>query len=216
MLTERATRRAALCMWAIQRASNCTSGGIDKRILAHSERASSYLRSDSTKDGTIPNVPPQSEVSLMSATESISPPNRGWNIALWIAQVMLFIMFMGPGIMKTFMDPAALSAMGLLWPSQVPIGLVRFIGIMELAGSLGIILPAATRVYPVLTPLAALGFVTIQILAIGFHTVRGEIATAWPFNAVYLPVALFVLWGRTRKVPITSRPETASNLAANG
>jgi len=52
--------------------------------------------------------------------------------------------------------------------------LVRFIGVSELAGALGLILPAATRIRPGLTPLAALGLSTIMALAMLFHLVRGE------------------------------------------
>ncbi len=62
-----------------------------------------------------------------------------------------------------------------------------------------------TRIRPGLTPLAALGFVTIQILAIGFHVVRGEIASSAPLNALLLGLSLFVLWGRTKKAPISPR-----------
>jgi hypothetical protein len=82
---------------------------------------------------------------------------------------------------------------------------IRFIGLCELAGAIGIILPAATRILPFLTPLAALGFVTIQVLAIGFHAIRGETAMSWPINALLLGLSLFVLWGRTRKLPIQPR-----------
>lgn len=67
------------------------------------------------------------------------------------------------------------------------------------------ILPAATRIAPFLTPLAALGFVIIQVLAISFHGIRGETGQTLPLNIVYLALSLFVLWGRTRKAPIPSR-----------
>jgi len=52
--------------------------------------------------------------------------------------------------------------------------LVRFVGFAELAGAIGVILPAATRILPWLTPLATLGFATIQVLAMGLHVMCGE------------------------------------------
>ena len=59
---------------------------------------------------------------------------------------------------------------------MTPEWLVRFIGVVEFLGALGMILPALTRILPWLTPLAALGFAVIQVLAIGTHAALGEIA----------------------------------------
>jgi hypothetical protein len=73
-------------------------------------------------------------------------------------------------------------------------GLTTFIGISELAGGLGLILPQATHTAPVLTPLAALGLAIIMILAIGFHLRRKEPATA---AVVLLILSVFVTIGRT-------------------
>jgi hypothetical protein len=136
---------------------------------------------------------------------SARPSSRPWHIGLWAAQIVLFVLFGMPGIMKTFMDPTALASMGIAWAADVPVWFLRFIGLCELAGALGMILPAATRILPFLTPLAALGFVVIQVLAIGFHAFRGETGQTLPMNVVFLALSLFVLWGRTRKAPIASR-----------
>lgn len=56
-----------------------------------------------------------------------------------------------------------------------------------------------------MTPLAALGFVLVQLLAIPFHAVRGELAMALPINLVLLGLSLFVLWGRGKKAPVAPR-----------
>ena len=72
------------------------------------------------------------------------------------------------------------------------------------ANPLTSVLPALTRIQPWLTPLAALGFVAIQVLAIGFHITRGEVH-GLPMNVVLLALAAFVVWGRTRKAPIEGR-----------
>ena len=83
----------------------------------------------------------------------------------------------------------------------MPLPLVRFIGVSELAGAIGLILPAATKIKPTLTPLAALGLLTIMILAMAFHLSRGE-AQALPINMALGGLAAFVAWGRTKKAPI--------------
>ena len=68
-------------------------------------------------------------------------------------------------------------------------------------GAIGLILPAATKIKPSLTPLAALGLLTIMILAMAFHLSRGEVQ-ATPVNIVLGGLAAFVAWGRTKRAPI--------------
>jgi hypothetical protein len=56
----------------------------------------------------------------------------------------------------------------------MPVPLIRIIGICELLGAMGILLPAATRIRPKLTPAAATGLTTVMALAITFHLYRGD------------------------------------------
>jgi len=127
-----------------------------------------------------------------------------WTIALWVAQILLALFFGGVGIMKLTQPIEALGAM-MTWVNVSPVWLVRFIGFAELAGALGMILPAVTRILPFLTPLAALGFVIIQVLAIGVHASLGETGMTLPLNIVLLALSLFVAWGRWKKAPIAPR-----------
>lgn len=127
-----------------------------------------------------------------------------WAISLWGAQIILAVLFGAAGVMKLFQPIEALGAM-MAWVNVTPQWLVRFIGFAELAGALGMILPSATRILPFLTPLAALGFVVIQVLAIGVHASLGETAGSLPINLVLLALSAFVAWGRWRKAPIGSR-----------
>ena len=127
-----------------------------------------------------------------------------WNIGLWIAQIVLAAVYVMAGFMKLSQPIDALVASGMTYAGDYPELLTRFIGTMEVLGAIGIILPAATRIMPKLTPLAALGFSVIQILAIGLHSTRGEFQVL-PVNLVLLALSLFVLWGRTRKAPIAPR-----------
>ena len=126
---------------------------------------------------------------------------RNLNIALWTAQILLALVFGAAGFMKVTMPLPDLAGM-LTWPGNFPSWLVRFIGTAELAGAIGILVPALTRIQPLLTPLAALGFAIIQILAVPVHISQGDIAMVGPVNAILLALALFVVWGRYRRLPI--------------
>jgi hypothetical protein len=77
-------------------------------------------------------------------------------------------------------------------------------GLVDLIGGIGLVLPALTRIRPGLTVLAAAGCAVLQMCAIAFHWSRGEAANT-PFNFFMLAVALFVCWGRWVKAPIYSR-----------
>ena len=116
-------------------------------------------------------------------------------ITLWVLQVALGVFFMLVGYSHA-LAPFDEVAQQATWMQHVPRALSQFIGYAELAGGLGLIAPAATRIAPWLTPLAALGLGTIMILAILFHIVRGE-ADIW-IQALLAGLALFVAWGRWR------------------
>jgi len=127
-----------------------------------------------------------------------------WNIGLWVVQIVLALVYGMAGFMKLSQPIDALVASGMSYAGDYPELLTRFIGTMEVLGAIGVILPAATRIAPWLTPLAALGFSIIQVLAMGLHISRGEFQVL-PVNLVLLALALFLLWGRTRKAPIAPR-----------
>lgn len=137
------------------------------------------------------------------APMSDAKPSRALHIGLWVVQVLLGLAFTMAGIMKATQPLEALGA-GMPWVSRVPGALVRFIGVSELLGGLGLILPSATRILPVLTPAAAGGLVVVMILAAGHHAMYGEWA-AIPINVVMGGLAAFVLWGRLRAAPIAPR-----------
>ena len=140
----------------------------------------------------------------MTDTMTSGARRNWWTIGLWVAQLLLALVFGAAGVMKLMTPVADLAAM-MNWVSVSPEALVRFIGFDELAGALGMILPALTRILPFLTPLAAAGFALIQVLAIGTHGALGETASTLPMNLVLLALALFVAWGRWKKSPIAPR-----------
>ncbi|WP_105385072.1 DoxX family protein [Neorhizobium alkalisoli] len=142
-------------------------------------------------------------MSHSSTLLSAPPAARSMQIGLWVAQVLIFVAFTVFGCMKLFMPIDQLAAMWV-WPGDVAPRFLRLMGLIDIAGGLGILLPALTRILPRLTVLAALGCVLLQIAAIIFHTSRGELS-ALPLNAILLPICLFILWGRGKKAPIAPR-----------
>jgi len=124
-------------------------------------------------------------------------------ITLWVLQVLLGCFFVMVGYSHALM-PFDQIAPQATWMNAVPRWLSLFIGFAEISGGLGLIIPAATRIAPWLTPLAALGLATIMILAIPFHVLRGEASVIW-MHTLIAALAVFVAWGRWRKAPIAGR-----------
>ena len=121
-------------------------------------------------------------------------------IASWIVQVLLALVFIASGSMKLFaFDQFAASAPALADQRA----LVTFIGIAELAGGIGLIVPALTRIFPVLTTWAAVGLATIMVLATGFHLSRGEVSHA-VVTVILLALAAFVIFARGFKAPVAA------------
>ena len=112
---------------------------------------------------------------------------------LWVASALLAAAYLMAGGMKATQPIAKLAAQ-MKWPAELP-RLTRFVGIAEVLGAIGLILPVLTGILAFLTPLAALGLVVVQVLAIGFHIMRKE-PQILPANLVLLALAAFVAWGR--------------------
>lgn len=123
--------------------------------------------------------------------------NKAMHISLWAVQGLLAAMFVMAGATKTFQPLEALIE-SLPWVADTSLGLVRFIGISELLGGLGLIFPSILRIKPSLTVIAALGIVAIMVLAAIFHASRGEFASITA-NALFASMALFIAWGRSKK-----------------
>lgn len=126
--------------------------------------------------------------------------NKAINISLWIAQGLLAAMFIMAGSMKAMQPIEALAEM-LPWATEVPSTLVRFIGISELLGGTGLLLPSIFRIKPSLTVWAAIGLAIVQVLAAGFHGSRGETEVIG-MNVMLIAIAAFIAWGRSKKAPI--------------
>lgn len=114
---------------------------------------------------------------------------------LWVAAIVAALFYLLAAGMKLFQPIDKLAAM-MKWPGDYPVPFVRGIGLVDGAAALGLILPLATGILTFLTPLAALGSVVLQVLAIGFHGRRGETKQTLGLNLVLLGLTAFVLWGR--------------------
>ncbi len=125
------------------------------------------------------------------------------HILLWIAQILLAITLIWAAFLKLFQPISELKTMWP-WTGEVSPSLVRFTGVIDLLGGLGVILPALFRFKPVLTAIAAFGIVFLMVSASVFHICRGE-ASQIGFNVVFGGIAAFVAYGRYRIVPIQSK-----------
>jgi putative oxidoreductase len=135
-------------------------------------------------------------------TQATTSKNNGLNIALWIVQILLFAAFIMSGFMKLSSPISQLSS-SMAWTTALPEILVRFIGLAEVLGAVGLLLPSISKIQPQLTPLAAASLSLVMLLAVIFHISRAEIAMMMPSLILGLLNA-FVAWGR-RQVPILAR-----------
>lgn len=125
------------------------------------------------------------------------------NIALWIAQIfvasMLFFAFYAK-----LLQPVEETAKTMPWVAEQP-ALATIAGIADLLGALGLILPAALRIQPKLTNLAAYGGGVLMVAGIVFHLMRGEVEVIG-LNIILIALLAFIVWGRTKKAPIAAKP----------
>jgi uncharacterized membrane protein YphA (DoxX/SURF4 family) len=117
------------------------------------------------------------------------------NIALWIIAGLLAVVFLASGAMKLTQPKRKLAASGFGWVEDFSAGTVKAIGTLEVLAALGLILPAALDIAPVLVPLAAVGLVFLMVGAIITHLRRHE-AKVLASPVVLLIIAAVIAWGR--------------------
>jgi hypothetical protein len=116
------------------------------------------------------------------------------NAFLWVLQIILAAGYAVAGLLKTT-QPIDKLAPRMPWTGDFSARTVRFVGGMEILGALGLILPAATGIATVLTPLAATGLAVTMVLAVGLHYRRNELNDAIPAVVLFI-LAAIVAWGR--------------------
>jgi putative oxidoreductase len=108
------------------------------------------------------------------------------NIALWVVQGLLAMVFLMSGSMKAF-TPLATMRKKMAWANDFPAAFVRLIGVAELLGAIGLIAPAVTGIQSWLTVAAAVGLVVVMVSASVFHTARRE------YQRIGIPLVLLGL-----------------------
>jgi DoxX-like family len=122
---------------------------------------------------------------------------RDMNVFVWIVQALLAVMFALQGVFLISPPEPMRLVFDALPFSR---GFMVAIGILDVLGAIGLILPWALKILPQLTPLAAAGLTMIMIGAIVTHLVRGEIVQAIPALVIAVLTA-FVVYTRTVLVP---------------
>jgi uncharacterized membrane protein YphA (DoxX/SURF4 family) len=137
--------------------------------------------------------------TLMGERSTSAKRGKGINVVLWVIQTLLALLFLFSGGVKLAMpiEPMAKQA-------GLPGTFLRFIGVMEVLGAIGLILPGMLRIRTFLTPLAAAGLVIIMIGAtVIVFRMMGAVQALTP--AVVGVLAAFVAYGRWGLAPLRDR-----------
>lgn len=116
------------------------------------------------------------------------------NIFLWVLQGLLAAVFIVPGTIKTFISKDGLVEKKAITADESAVP-YRFIGIMEILGVIGIILPWLLSIYPILTPLAAAGFAIVMVGAFVVHFSKKDYKIL-PALVIIFFIAVIVAWQR--------------------
>jgi uncharacterized membrane protein len=116
----------------------------------------------------------------------------------WVFSIVLALVFLLTGVNMAFRYEKVRDLFP--WVKDVPRALVRTIGIAEILGALGLILPVATGIYPWLTPVAAVALALLMFMAAMFHAQRREMAEA-ALNVLLLIMLAFIAYIRWPLMP---------------
>ena len=116
----------------------------------------------------------------------------------WVFSIVLAVVFLLTGVNRAFRYEKARDLFP--WVKDVPRALVQIIGIAEILGALGLIFPAATGIYPWLTPVAAVALALLMFMAAMFHAQRREKAEA-ALNVLLLIMLVFIAYIRWPLMP---------------
>jgi uncharacterized membrane protein YphA (DoxX/SURF4 family) len=124
------------------------------------------------------------------------------NVVLWVLAGVLAAAFLAAGVTK-LASPKEKLAASMAWVEDFSPGMVKVIGGLEVLAAIGLILPAALDVVPVLVPLAAVGLVALMAGAAITHARRKEFPMI-AINLVLVVLAVVVVWGRFGPYSFTS------------
>jgi len=117
------------------------------------------------------------------------------NIILWVLQSFMAAIFLFSGLNKSILSEQKLIAKGQTGVAGLPVPLIRFIGISEILGAIGIILPILLNILPILTAISAISFAIIMIPAAIIHYKLHEPKNVFT-NCIIFLLCLFIAYGR--------------------
>ena len=118
-----------------------------------------------------------------------------WNIPLWILQVVMALVFFGTGYSHSIGYARSITNPRLVWMQALPATFVRAVGVLAVAGAIGLILPELTGIASWLTPLAALMLALLMACAGAFLLPRREFPHM-AVNATLGVLATAIAYGR--------------------
>lgn len=133
------------------------------------------------------------------------------HVTLWLAQCYLAIRISWTGWQQVFWSPGRMALQNMYYVFEVPLPMLRTIGLAGLAGAVGLVLPSLTRIAPMMTPLAAGGVILLQFSAIFFNITHEMFYQFFPENLGLLLPAFYVAFGREEMLPIPPRWEITSH-----
>jgi len=125
-----------------------------------------------------------------------SPSFKTRNRVLWTAQILIALLFVFAGTMKFIMPPEKMQQ----GPMVLPLGLIYFVGVCEILGAFGLVLPGLFRIRTDLTPLAAIGLTIIMIGAVTLTVLSMGIGPAI-FPAVVGVITALIAYNRRDALP---------------
>lgn len=121
------------------------------------------------------------------------------NILLWFFQALMAVTFFYSGICKSYFPEQKLVSMGQTGVEGLPMPFIRFIGISEILGSIGLILPLALLIHPILTSIAAFCFAFMMPFAAWIHYARKEPKNVF-LNTIIFLICISIAVGRICKI----------------
>ncbi len=114
-------------------------------------------------------------------------------IAYWIVAGLLALAYLLAGSTKLVRSNAQLEASGMNWVRRTNPAVVKLVGLIEVVGAAGLILPPLLNTAAFLAPLAAVGLILVQAVAIGIHMKMGDLKSL-PMNIALLLLAFMAAW----------------------
>lgn len=117
------------------------------------------------------------------------------NTFLWVLQSLVAVAFFVLGLLKLIYNEDELVAKGLTGLKRISLPLILFIGVSEVMGAIGIIIPMLLDILPVLTVVSAIGFAIIMIVAAFISYKNHDYNKMVPIAIIFL-ICAFIVYGR--------------------